>query len=368
MSKGMPAGLLLALLAGCAGSPAAPEQAAETEPQEGFIDLEWNEDKGRLYFVVDVFDAPFIYQSALARGVGSNDLGLDRGQLGATRIVRFQKSGNKILLVQDNLDFRARSDDADERQAVAESFARSVLWGFEVAESRNGAVLVDGTDFFLRDAHGLAASLSASGEGTYRTDDTRSAVYLPRTRAFPDNTEIEAVVTYTGQPAGSQLATVVPDPGSITVHLHHSFIRLPEEGYEPLPYDPRAGVIGLGYESPGFADYAAPIGEGLYVNFGRRHRLEKKDPAAARSEPVAPIVYYVDRGAPEPVRSALIEGAGWWNQAFEAAGYKDAFQVRLCLRMRTRWTCATTSSSGCTARRAAGRTGRRSWIRAPAKS
>ena len=329
MSKRMPAGLLLALLAGCAGNPAAPEQAAGTERQEGFIDLEWNEDKGRLYFVVDTFDVPFLYQSALARGVGSNDLGLDRGQLGATRVVRFQKSGNKVLLVQDNLDFRARSDDPDERQAVAESFARSVLWGFEVAESRAGAVLVDGTEFFLRDAHGLAASLNASGEGTYRTDESRSVVYRPRTRAFPDNTEVEALVTFTGQPAGSRLPTVVPDPGTVTVHMHHSFIRLPEEGYEPLPYDPRAGVIGLGYESPGFIDYSAPIGEPLYVNFGRRHRLEKKDPAAALSEPVEPIVYYVDRGAPEPVRSALIEGAGWWNQAFEAAGYENAFQVRL---------------------------------------
>jgi len=122
---------------------------------------------------------------------------------------------------------------------------------------------------------------------------------------------------------------VVPDARSVTVHLHHSFIRLPDDGYEPLPYEPRSGVIGLEYGSPGFIDYASPIGAPMFVNYGIRHRLEKKDPAAAVSEAVEPIVYYVDPGAPEPVRSALIEGASWWNEAFEAAGYRDAFQVRL---------------------------------------
>ena len=324
----------LGLLAACGQAPdqdAKPTESAASgyERLEGFVDLLWDADEGRLFIEVGAIDEPFIYQSSLPRGVGSNDLGLDRGQLGATRIVRFERSGPRLLLIEDNLDYRAVSDDATERRAVTESFARSVVWGFDIVEETADGVLVDGTAFFLRDAHGLAARLSALEEGSYSTDASRSAIYLPRTKAFPDNTEIEAIVTFTGQPTGQHLPTVVPDATAVSVHMHHSFVRLPDDGYEPLPYDPRIGVIGLGWGSPGFADYATPIGESLYVNYGIRHRLEKQNPDAEVSEAVEPIVYYLDPGAPEPVRSALLEGALWWNEAFEAAGYKDAFQVRM---------------------------------------
>ena len=296
---------------------------------DGFVDLYWDGSKGRLLLAVPAFDEPLLYQSSLARGVGSNDLGLDRGQLGATRIVRFERSGPKVLLVEDNLRYRASGDDLAERQAVRESFARSALWGFEALGEHEGRTIVDATGFFLRDAHDIASRLAEAGEGDYQPDDSRSAIYLPRTKAFPDNTEVEAVVTYTGKPTGQWLPTVAPDATRFTVHLHHSLIRLPDDRYEPLPYDPRAGLIGLSYGDSGFLDYASPVDEPLAVGYARRHRLEKKDPAAARSEPVEPIVYYVDRGAPEPVRSALIEGASWWNEAFQAAGYENAFRVEL---------------------------------------
>ena len=324
----------LLFLTGC--GPGADKDSTGPSPaagnfdeMPGFINLNWDAAGGRLLIEISAFDTPFLYQSSLPRGVGSNDLGLDRGQLGWTRLVRFERSGPKILLVEDNLGYRAESSDAAERQAVAESFARSVVWGFQVESDTDHGVLVDATDFFLRDAHDLAARLSAAEEGQYATDTSRSAIYLPRTRGFPDNTEVEAIVTFTGQPTGRYLPTVVPDATAVSVHMHHSFIRLPDDGYTPLPYDPRAGVIGLGYDDYGFANYAAPIGESLFVNYGRRHRLKKRNPDAEVSEAVEPIVYYVDPGAPEPVRSALIEGASWWNQAFEAAGYKDAFQVRM---------------------------------------
>jgi len=324
--------LILACLAACGGCDSATDGGASTNEyvvHDGFVTLHWDEQQGRLLFGIDEFDAPLLYQSSMPRGVGSNDLGLDRGQLGATRIVRFVRSGSKVLLIADNLDYRANSDDADERQVITESFARSVIWGFEVASESGGEVLVDGTDFFLRDAHELSARLSAIEEGEYSVDASRSAIFLPRTKAFPDNTEIEAIVTYVGKPTGEHLPTVVPDPTSITVHSHHSFIRLPDDDFEPLAYDPRAGIIGLSYERSGFLNYASDIGESLRVNYGRRHRLQKKNPDADVSEAVEPIIYYVDRGAPEPVRSALIEGALWWNQAYEAAGYRDAFQVKL---------------------------------------
>jgi hypothetical protein len=324
--------LILACLAACGGGGSATDHGLSAKAYEvldGFVPLYWDEQQGRLLFRIDEFDTPLLYQSSLPRGVGSNDLGLDRGQLGATRIVRFVRSGSKVLLIADNLDYRAISDDADERQAIMESFASSVIWGFEVTSETDGGVLIDGTDFFLRDAHELSARLSAAEEGEYSVDASRSVIFLPRTKAFPDNTEIEAIVSYVGKPTGEHLPTVVPDPTSITVHSHHSFIRLPDDDFEPLAYDPRAGIIGLSYERAGFLNYASDIGEPLRVNYGRRHRLQKKNPEADVSEAVEPIVYYVDRGAPEPVRSALIEGALWWNQAYQAAGYRDAFQVKL---------------------------------------
>ncbi len=311
------------------GEPPATLAVDEWQAMPGFIDLYWDADGGRLVLGLDAFDEPFIYQSSLARGVGSNDIGLDRGQLGATRLVEFRRVGPRVLLIQHNLAYRALDGDAPERAATTESFATSVLWGFGIIGERGGAVFVDATAFLLRDAHGIARRLAAMGEGGYTVDTDRSAIYLPRTKAFPDNSEAEAMVTFTGKPDGDLLPTVAPDPTSFTVHLHHSFVRLPPPGYEPLPYDPRGGIIGLSYGSDGFIDYASEIGAPLRLDYGRRHRLEKQDASAAMSEPVEPIVYYVDRGAPEPVRSALIEGAEWWNQAFEAAGYRDAFRVEL---------------------------------------
>ena len=324
--------VLLALAVLCC---VAPLQASDRldldayERIEGFIDLYWDEDGGRILLDVDAIEQPFIYQSSLARGVGSNDLGLDRGQLGDTKVVRFQRSGPKILLVEDNLGFRALSDSADERQAIEESFARSVIWGFEDLDPSDAKTVVDATSFIVRDAHGVSGRLSRTGEGAYSVDASRSAIFLPRTKGFPDNTEAEAVVTFTGNPAGPHLRTVTPDASAVTVHIHHSFIRLPDDAYEPMAYDPRSGVIGLRYESGGYADYATAIGDDMTVDLARRHRLTKKDPSAEVSEAVEPIIYYLDPGAPEPVRSALLDGARWWNQAFEAAGYIDAFQVKM---------------------------------------
>jgi hypothetical protein len=312
------------------------EKVKDLELMHGFFDLYWDQKKGQLLLKIDNMGDEFIYQSSLARGVGSNDLRLDRGQLGETKLVKFYRSGPKILLIEKNTEYRANSTDPAERLAVESSFGRSVIWGFRVVAETDSAVLVNATDFFLRDSHGLSRRLGSAQQGTYKTDPDRSAIFLPRTRAFPDNTEIEAIVTYTGERkyddkgaiVSDILSTVVPDATAITVHLHHSFIRLPDEDYRPLPYDPRAGILGSPTEA-GFFDYAVPVGQAVRTIYGRRHRLEKVDPNADVSEAVEPIIYYLDPGAPEPIRSALLEGASWWNQAFEAAGYKNAFQVKL---------------------------------------
>lgn len=312
------------------------EKVKDLLHMDGFFDLYWDQQKGQLLLQIDKLGDEFIYQSSLARGIGSNDLGLDRGQLGATRLVEFYRSGPKVLMIQKNLAYRASTDRLAEKTAVESSFARSVVWGFELVAESGDSVLVDATDFYLRDSHGLSTWLSRAKQGSYKIDASRSAVFLPRTRAFPDNTEVEAIVTYTGKQkfddkgaiVSDILSTVVPDPTSVTVHLHHSFIRLPDNDYEPLAYDPRGGIIPAP-PSGGFIDYATPIGDPIRVLYGRRHRLHKIDPAADVSAAVEPIIYYLDPAAPEPVRSALIDGAGWWNQAFEAAGYKNAFQVKM---------------------------------------
>jgi len=318
------------LCVSCAGAVAddAP-RLDEYEAYDGFVDIWWDATAGRMLMRVDELDAPFLYQSSLPRGVGSNDIGLDRGQLGDTKVVRFLRSGPKILLVEDNLRYRANSDNAAERQAIAESFAPSVIWGFTDLDPAADSTIIDVTSFVVRDAHGVAEKLERLGEGSFAADSSRSAVFLPRTRAFPDNTEIEAIVTFVGKPKGPHLPTIMTDDNALTVHVHHSFVRLPDDNYEPLPYEPRSGVIGLSFDAEGFLDYSVPIGEEIASNLGRRHRLQKVDPEAPVSEAVEPIVYYLDPGAPEPVRSALLDGARWWAEAFEAAGYKDAYRVEM---------------------------------------
>lgn len=266
----------------------------------------------------------FLYVNSLAAGIGSNDIGLDRGQLGGERVVRFEKHGNKLLLIQPNLDYRAVSDNQDEVKSVAEAFASSVIGGFEIKTKSESAYLIDITDWLLRDSHDVSGRLQGSNQGNFSVDKSRSAIYMDATFNFPKNTEFESLLTFSGDAKGWWLRSVTPTPDAVTVRTHHSFIELPDDNYTPRAFDPRSGFFYISYQ-----DYATPIEEPLVKRFIVRHRLEKKDPNAEVSEPVEPIVYYVDRGAPEPIRSALIEGASWWNQAFEAAGYKDAFQVKV---------------------------------------
>jgi hypothetical protein len=307
-----------------AQTPTITEKTNGAQKLPGYFNLYWDAKQGKLWLEIDKWSSEFLYQSGLPAGIGSNDIGLDRGQLGETRIVRFERSGPKVLLMQENLDYRAVSNDVDERRAVRDSFAESALWGFTVAAEENGHVLVDATDFLLRDAHHIPATLSREKQGSYKLDSSRCAIYLPQTKNFPLNTEVEATLTFAGDEPGAWVREVTPAPESITVREHHSFVQLPPPGYKPRVYDSRSSFFGIGY-----MDYATPVSEPIVKRFIARHRLEKKDPKAAISEPVQPIVYYVDRGAPEPIRSALIEGASWWNQAFEAAGFKNAFRVEV---------------------------------------
>src|SRR5262245_5508842 len=300
------------------------EKVAGMRQFPGFFPFYWDAKAGKLWLEIDKWNAEYLYVEELPAGIGSNDIGLDRGQLGNSAIVRFDRTGPRVLLVAPNYGFRATSNNADERVAVRDAFAESTLWGFDVAAEEGNHVLVDATSFFLRDVHQVTNTLQRNQQGTYRLDPTRSAFYLPNTKNFPQNTEVETTLTFTGDPAGQFVREVVPVPEAITVRERHSFVQLPPSGFKPRVYDPRAGYYGID-----FMDFATPIEEPITKRFISRHRLQKKDPAARVSEAVKPIVYYVDRGAPEPVRSALLEGGRWWNLAFEAIGYKDAFRVEL---------------------------------------
>ena len=304
-----------------------PSIAAKTEGMEkrpGFIPLYWDAKAGKVWLEIGRFDEEILYYVSLPAGMGQNDLGLNRGDLGPSMVVTFQRIGPRVLMVEPNYSYRAVSDDPLERKSVEDGFPASVIWGFQVAAETGETVLVDATEFFIRDAHGVVNTLRRTQQGSYRLDASRSAVYLPRTRNFPENTEVEVTLTFTSEEPGRLVGSVTPSSDALTLRQHHSFVQLPGEPFEMRIADPRAGFNGISY-----MDYAAPLGEPLQKQYIARHRIEKRDPSAAMSEPVEPIVYYLDPGTPEPLRSALLEGASWWNQAFEAAGFINGFQVEV---------------------------------------
>jgi len=291
---------------------------------EGFMNFSYNNDSGKIILEIKNLDSEFMYINSLSRGVGNNDLGLDRGQLGNSRVVYFTKRGNKILLIQPNLRYVSNSSNYLENKAVEEAFARSVLFGFDIIEKSNDSYKIDITSFLISDAHGVSQRLKYSNSGSYTLNKSMSAIDLDRTKAFPKNIEFDVLLTFTGNPLGNLVRSVTPTASNLTVNQHHSFVELPDNNYKKRKFDPRSG------SNPFIVyDYSTPIDEKLEQRFIVRHRLSKKYPKQEISEPVDPIVYYIDNGTPEPVKTALIEGGNWWNQAFESAGYKDAFRIEV---------------------------------------
>lgn len=300
------------------------DQKKNFDKYEGFYNFYYDEGNDKIFLEVDRLDKEFLYVYSLSSGIGSNDIGLDRGQLGDEQVVYFKKAGNKLLLVQPNLKYRAITDNELERKSVEQAFAKSVLFGFPIVEDKNGTYIIDITDFLMQDAHGVSSRLKRTEQGSYSLDKSKSAFALERTKAFPKNIEFDVLMTFKGEAKGGYIRSVAPNANLVTVAEHHSFIELPDDKYKKRAFDPRSGSSPFNYY-----DYATPVEQNILKQFIRRHRLEKKDPTAEVSEAVEPIIYYLDNGTPEPVRSALLEGGRWWNQAFEAIGYKDAFQIKM---------------------------------------
>ena len=307
-----------------AALPSIGEFTSDMTKKDGLIPVYYDDESDKVYLAVPTDHAEYLFQSSLPYGVGSNNIGLDRGQLGDTRLVSFEKFGNKVLLKQHNTKYRAVHGGDAEKQSIDEAFADSVIAGFTLVAKSDSASLIDYTPFLLSDIHGIGNRLAATNQGSFGVDKMRSGVYLPKTKGFEKNTELEALVTFAGKKPGEYVQQVTPDPESLSVHLHHSFVALPDDNYTPREYHPYSGYWKFSY-----FDYSTPISEPTEQRFITRHRLNKKTPHAAMSEAVEPIVYYLDPGIPEPVMTALKEGASWWNQAYEAAGYKDAFQVKV---------------------------------------
>ena len=306
--------------------PSIAEKTKGLTKVDGFLPYYLDEQNGKLLLEVNKLDTEILYVMSLPAGLGSNDIGLDRGLLGGGRIVKFSKIGKKVMLVEPNYGYRAISPSERERVAVEQSFAQSTIWGF-VAEAETGnAVLVDATDFLTRDAMQAANRIRRMQQGAYAIDKTRSALYMPTCKNFPLNTELEASVTFVNADgsAGSYVQAVAPSTEAITLRMHHSFVQLPDNNYKPRKFDPRSS-----FNNSSYYNYSSSVSLPIEEYVINRHRLEKKDPSAKISEPVKPIVYYLDNGTPEPIRTALLKGASWWNQAFEAAGYKDAFIVKV---------------------------------------
>jgi hypothetical protein len=304
--------------------PSIAEKTKGLERHDGFLPMYFDAQAGKVWLEIPSAGRDALYETSLPSGLGSTDIGLDRGEIGGGRIVRFERFGAKVLLVQPNEAFRADTADAAERNDVKTSFASSVLYGFAVAAESADAVLIDATDFALNDPFDASDFLKNAKQGAYRADAQRSAIVPDYTKSFPDNTEITSLVTLSGGDPGSALGTIVPTPQSLTISERQSFVALPDAGFVPRASDPRAGFFTTDYD-----DFATPFDRPLHKRFINRWRLIKKDPAASLSEPVKPLVYYVERGAPEPIRTAIMTGASWWSDAFEAAGFKNAFRVEL---------------------------------------
>lgn len=306
--------------------PSINDKTKAMKPMPGFVPMYWDEAAGKLYLEISKWNEEILYTLSLPQGLGSNDVGLDRGLQGGGRIVRFEKNGRKILLIQPNYEYRAVTNDAAEKRAVEQSFASSTLWGFTAEAESNGSVLVDATDFLLRDAMQVTNRLRRQQQGTYSIDKTRSVFYLPRTKNFPLNTEIETSLTFVNNDGttGAYVNSVAPSSEAFSLRVHHGFVQLPDYNYQPRLYDPRSSFIPVS-----FFDYSTPVSEPIEKKYILRHRLQKKNPGAERSEAIKPIVYYLDNGTPEPIRTALLEGGKWWNQAFEAAGFINGFQVEI---------------------------------------
>jgi hypothetical protein len=322
------------LLSGTSPLPAfaapAAEVLANTSEQRGLLPVHVDRKGGRILLSLPAPDKEgvsgrYIYIASLKTGLGSAPAGLDRAMSAGSKLLVFRRVGKKMVAEIENPRFRATNAPAPEQAAARESFAYSTLWTGDIAaETADGRLLVDVSGFLARDAVGIGQALKGAGEKGFALAGDLTIADPNSVKVFPDNIEMEARQTFVSTEPGAEVNNIAPATGNLSFIVRHSFVKLPEPGFRARRFDPRAGSF-----STQVLDYAAPLGQPIVQNLSNRFRLEKIDPTAPRSRVRKPIVFYIDTSAPEPIRTALLEGASWWKQAFEAAGYIDAYQVEM---------------------------------------
>jgi hypothetical protein len=310
---------------GAAPSTSIAERTRGMEKRDGFIPLHVDARQGKIFLELPRDSMRTLYYLTQASGLGSNPVGIDRGGEGGSYIARFDRDGDRVLLVLENWNYRGASDNPAHLRTVAEAFPASTVASLPLVATEGGRLLVDATEFVLRDWNDVAGTLARSNQGQYAVARDRSSVNRAMTKAFPDNTEIDAWLTFQaqGRPGGI-VESIAPDGRAFTLRQHMTFMRLPDDDYRPRVLDPRVGYFGIA-----FRDYAQPIQRPLVQQWASRHRLMRANPNDPNSAITDPIVYYIDRGIPEPLRSASIEGAKFWEQAFDRAGLRGGFRVEL---------------------------------------
>jgi hypothetical protein len=296
---------------------------------QGLVPVRVDRGAGKVFLVLPPPDAEgisvrFIYLTTLETGLGSAPIGLDRAQARETRLLVFRRVGRKVVAEVENPRFRATGAPRDEQDGVRRSFAYSTIWMGDAAEQPDGRLLVDLSTFLTRDDIDIARALKRGGGGEFKLAPDLSVADTNFVKVFPDNVELEGRLTFTSAAPTQEVNNIAPVDGNLSFIVRHSLIRLPEPGYVPRRFDPRAGTFGTQV-----VDFAQPLGQPIVYELANRFRLEKLDPAAPRSRVKKPIVFYIDRSAPEPIRSALREGVSWWAKAFDDAGYIDAFRAEI---------------------------------------
>jgi Met-zincin/Domain of unknown function (DUF5117) len=299
-------------------------KTAGMERRDGFIPLYLDGKQGKIYLEIPRDSTRALMFVSLATGLGSNPIGLDRGASGDSYIARFDRNGDHVLVVFENWNYRTSAlDNPAHARTVLEAFPPSTVASLPIIAQDGQRLVVDATEFFMRDWNDVAGTITSSNEGSYSVARDRSSIYRPYTRAFPENTEVDVALTFSTQGrAGQTISSIVPDGKSFTLRQHISLLPLPDGGYKPRVLDPRVGYFGLV-----FKDYAQPIQQPLEQRWIARHRLERVNPTDPNSPIRNPLVYYIDRGIPEPIRTATKQGVSWWIEAFDRAGLKGGFRV-----------------------------------------
>src|SRR3954463_7776666 len=302
--------LLAAAAPGLAAPPAPAPAPAATNPAsltevEGLLPVRVDKSGGGVFLSLPAPDAEgisgrFIYLTSLETGLGSAPIGLDRAQSSESRLLVFRRVGRKMIVEIENPRFRAAGAGPDVEEGVRRSFAYSTLWMGDVTEQPDGRLLVDFSSFLTRDDLDIVGALKRGGGGEFKLVPELSVADVNFVKIFPDNIELEGRLTFTSALPTAEVNNIAPVNGNLSFVVRHSLVRLPPPGYVPRRFDPRAGTFGTQ-----IVDFAQPLGQPIVYELANRFGLERTAPSAARSTVKRPIIFYIDRSAPEPIRSAL---------------------------------------------------------------